>query len=161
MKRFPVEPKRRNSIEMSIRVIDIVIYLAVFAGGIYALWFTPITITDQLIGWEWLIPWWASFLLVGGLVGFIGRLTTVWVLEPPATLAGSVGVLIYFVVLSRTAFHSITSTVAVCLFLVAFVALIRRYFELQLFGSDPAHNDLKSKIADTLMRRTPNVPPRG
>lgn len=161
MDNFPVEPKRRKIVNTGIRVIDIIIYLVVFAGGVYALWFTPKTVTQELHGWEWLIPWWSAFLLVGGLLGFVGRLTTIWILEPAAGVAASVGILIYLVVLTSTAFTSITSAVAACLVFVALLAINRRYFELQLFGSDPSRTDFKSRFADSLARRTRTIPPRG
>lgn len=160
MDRFPVTAKRRRAVEFGIRIIDLVIYLAVFTGGIYALLFTPNTILTELNGWDWLIPWWAGFLIVGGLLGFVGRASTIWLIEPAAAFASSIGVLIYAIVLARTSFTSVTSAVAVFLLIVAFLNLVRRYFELQLFGSDPTHNDLKSKFIDALHRRIPNVPPR-
>lgn len=161
MERFPVESRKRRVIEMAIRVLDTIVYAAVFAGGIYALFFTPATIQKELIGWEWLIPWWAAFLLLGGLLGFVGRISTIWILEPPADILAAVGASIYLIVLGKTALTSVTAAVAVTFTLVALVTLIRRYLELQLFGSDPSHQDFRSRIADALTRRTPNVPSRG
>lgn len=161
MERFPVPPKRRRIVEMAIRIIDLIIYASVFAAGIYAAAFTPVTIARELAGWEWLVFVWAGFLLVGGLVGFIGRATTIWLLEPAASFASATGMLIYIVVLGRTAFDTITTTVAFLLVTVAFLGVARRYAELQLFGSDPDHKDFRSRFHDAWRRRIPNVPPRG
>ena len=161
MDRFPIAPRKRRALEMLIRIIDVVVYMSVFGGGIYALFFTPISVTTTLNGWEWLIPIWSAFLLVGGLLGAIGRVTTIWILEPPATVAAFTGVSIYFVVLVQSAFTSLTSAVATFMVFVALLGLTRRYIELHLFGSDPKAKDFRSKLEDTWNRRIPNVPHRG
>jgi hypothetical protein len=158
--RYPVDPEKRRRLEALIRIIDMVIYLAVLAGGVYALFFTPTSVTVELTGWEWLIAVWASLLLVGGALGFIGRLSRYWVLELPATAAATFGILIYAVVLGRTAFASITAAVAVTLVLVACGLMVRRYVELQIFGSDPDHKDFQHRLAEMIRRRTQDVPPR-
>jgi hypothetical protein len=161
MERYPIEPSKRRLVEAFIRVIDLVIYLAVIVGGIYALFYTPDSVRNELDGWHWLIPWWAGFLILGGVLGFFGRATTFWLLEPAACMAAGTGTFIYLIVLARTAFESVTAAVAVCLVIVAFLCITRRYFELQLFGSDPTHRDFRSKWVDAIQRRIPNVPYRG
>jgi hypothetical protein len=161
MHRFPIAPRKRRILELCIRVIDIVIYFLVFGGGIYALFFTPLSVQDTLSGWEWLIPVWSAFLLVGGGLGALGRITTFWILEPPADVAAFIGVLIYGVVLFQTAFTSLTSAVATFIVFVALLGLVRRYIELHLFGSDPKARDFRSQLEDTWNRRIPNVPNRG
>lgn len=161
MERYPIPPKKRQVLEFIIRVLDMVVYVLVFFGGIYALWFTPTTIIKELVGWEWLILVWAGLLLIGGLLGLIGRASTIWILEPPADIAAAMGALIYAVVLGRTAFTTPLSTVAFCLVMVAFLAIVRRYVELHLFGSNPSARGVRSKWEDILTRRIPNVPPRG
>jgi hypothetical protein len=155
-----VDPEKRRRLEALIRIIDIVIYLFVFAGGIYALLFTPTSVQTELIGYEWLIAIWAALLLIGGALGFVGRLSRYWVLELPATAAAFFGILIYVVVLGRTAFLSITAAVAVALVIVALGLMLRRYIELQIFGTDPGHKDFQTRLADMIRRRTQNVPPR-
>ena len=161
MESFPVEPRRRRFVENSIRGIDIAVYLIVFIAGLYALFLTPTSVTESLEGWKWLIPWWAAFLLVGGLFGMIGRISTIWMFEPPADFAAFIGILIYFIVLGDGIFQSLASGVSACFVFAALLGVVRRYLELQLFGSDPAHQDLKSKLEDTWNRRIPNVPHRG
>lgn len=161
MDRFPVEPQRRKVVEGSIRGIDIAVYLIVFISGLYALFLTPDSVIKSLNGWEWLVPTWSGFLLVGGLFGLIGRISTIWMFEPPADFAAFIGILIYFVVLGHTALTSITAAVAACLVFVALLGVVRRYLELQLFGSDPTHRNFRSKLEDSWNRRIPNVPSRG
>ncbi len=161
MDRFPVEPRKRKIVEMSIRIIDILCYFVVFVGGIYALFFTPGTVSKELEGFSALIGLWAGLLLVGGLLGLIGRITTIWLLEPAADVAAAFGILIYFVVIGATAFASITAAVATCLVFTSFLGVTRRYLELQLFGSDPTHRTFRSRFNDAVERRIPNVPVRG
>lgn len=161
MQRLPVEPRKRRVIEMTIRVFDILIYAAVVAGGVYALFFTPNTILRELTGWEWMIPIWAGFLLVGGGLGLFARISTIWIFEQAATIASFVGIAMYLIVLGTTAFTSITAAVATALVFVAALGVARRFLELQLFGSDPTHTSFITKLEDAWHRRTPNVVPRG
>lgn len=156
MDRHPVETARRRRFEAVIRVIDLVVYGAVFAGGVYALIGTPATIVDELTGAEWLIWLWAGLLLTGGAVGFAGRLARYWFLEVPATVLAFAGILIYLVVLGRFAFTSITAVVATTLVLVALGMVARRWAELQIFATDPDVHDFRSRMADALRRRTSN-----
>lgn len=161
VEKFKVADRKKKRIEMLIRVIDCLIYFVVIVGGLYALFFTPNTVTKELAGFEWMIPWWAGLLIVGGGLGLIGRITTIWILEPAADVASAFGILIYFVVIGTTAFSSITAALASCLVFVAFLGVTRRYLELQLFGSDPTQITFRQKVQATLERRIPNVTPRG
>lgn len=156
MDRPPVDTNRRRKFEASIRAIDLVVYAAVFAGGIYAIIGTPATVVDELQGVEWLVWLWALLLLGGGLAGFLGRLTRYWFVEVPATVAAFFGILIYFVVLGRFTFSSITAAVATALVLVALATMARRWAELQIFATDPDATDLKTRMAELLRRRTTN-----
>lgn len=156
MDRRPVETARRRRIEAAIRIIDLTVYAAVLAGGVYALVSTPATIVDELQGFEWLIGLWASLLLAGGSVGFVGRLSRYWFVEVPATVAAFFGIFIYFVVLGRYAFTSVTAAVAAALVLVAMCTMARRWAELQIFATDPDAHDFRHRMADALRRRTTN-----
>lgn len=156
MDRHPVETPRRRRFEAVIRIIDLIVYAAVFAGGIYAITGTPKTVVDELAGAELLIWLWAGLLLAGGVVGFVGRFTRYWFLEVPATVLGFAGILIYLVVLGRSAFSSVTAAVATTFVLVALGMLARRWAELQIFATDPDATDFRSRMADALRRRTSN-----
>lgn len=156
MDRWPIPPKVRHRYEAVIRVIDLFVYFAVFAGGVYALVGTPNSVVDELAGWEWVIALWAFLLLVGGSAGFIGRLTRWWMVEVPATVLAAFGIGIYFIVLGRFAFTSITSAVAVTLVGVAMLVMMRRYAELQIFATEPG-TDFRTRVAAALRRRTADV----
>lgn len=157
MERFPVPQEKRRVLEAIIRIIDIVAYFIIFVGGCYALFFTPDSVARELSGAEWLVPMWAAFLLIGGGLGMIGRITRIWVLEPPADVAAIAGAAIYFVVLGGTLFQSVTAGVATTLVFYAMIQMFRRYIELQIFGTDPNVHGFTDRIAEALRRRTGNV----
>lgn len=159
MDKLPVSPKRRRRFERAIRISDLVIYAAVFAGGIAAVAYTPASATDELIRTPVLIVVWAILLIGGGLVGFIGRLTRYWLVEGPATVSAFFGAFIYLILIGNLALGSATSTLAATLILVAMVSLGRRWFELQIFGTEP---DLgwRKRLRAAVHRRTGDVVPR-
>ncbi|KQM38383.1 hypothetical protein ASE56_13955 [Microbacterium sp. Leaf203] len=160
MERFPVPERKRRALEATIRIIDIVAYFIIFVGGCYALFFTPDSVQRELSGAEWLVPLWAGFLLVGGGMGMVGRITRIWILEPPADVAAIAGAAIYFVVLGNTLFQSVTAGVATTLVFYAIIQMFRRYIELQIFGTDPKVHSFTDRIAESLRRRTANVAAR-
>ncbi|WP_156371673.1 hypothetical protein [Microbacterium sp. Leaf203] len=152
--------RKRRALEATIRIIDIVAYFIIFVGGCYALFFTPDSVQRELSGAEWLVPLWAGFLLVGGGMGMVGRITRIWILEPPADVAAIAGAAIYFVVLGNTLFQSVTAGVATTLVFYAIIQMFRRYIELQIFGTDPKVHSFTDRIAESLRRRTANVAAR-
>jgi hypothetical protein len=154
MERFPVPQHRRRFYEAIIRIVDLIVYLAVFAGGVYALAFTPATVTEQLADFPALVVMWSFLLMAGGFVGFIGRLTRHWMTEVPATVAAVFGILIYLVILGRFAFISITATVAVVLIVVAMFFMVRRWAELQIFSTEPGSLAFRERVAAAIRRRT-------
>lgn len=160
MDRHPVPLQKRRTLEALIRIIDIIAYSIVFLGGVVALFATPESVQRELAGWEWLVPIWAAFLLVGGGIGMLGRLSRIWILEPPAVVAAIAGTLIYFLVLGKTLFMSVTAGVATVLILYAMLMMARRYIELQIFGTDPSLHRFSDRMAEALRRRTANVAPR-
>lgn len=160
MDRHPIPPERRRRYEALIRWIDLVAYLVVFIGGLYALYATPETITDELQGVMWLVGVWAAMLFTGGAVGFAGRLTRYWMLEVPATVIAFFGVVIYVVVLGRFAFTSVTAAVAALLIVVAGLMMARRWAELQIFATDPDAHDFRQRMAEIVRRRTQDFPHR-
>lgn len=160
MDRHPVPPARRRRFEAIIRGIDLIVYVAVLTGGVYALIGTPSTVVNELQGSLWLILVWSALLCLGGFVGFVGRLTRFWMIEVPATVLAFFGVLIYLVVLGRYAFSSITAAVAALLIIVAMGWIARRWAELQIFATDPGRHDFRHRMAEALRRRTQNFPRR-
>ena len=150
--------RRRRRQEASIRVIDMIVYAVAVVGGFYAVLATPVSVVDVLEGAEWLVPVWASLLLVGGAVGFMGRLTRYWMVETPGTVLAFFGVLIFMVMLGRYAFTTITASVAALMAVTALLVYMRRWIELQMFASDPRDGSLSSRLALAIRRRTKNYP---
>ncbi len=157
MDRIPVAPEKRRLLEGLIRVIDLVIYAAVAVGGLYALIAPPPSIQTELNGWEWLIPVWGSLLIVGGLGGFIGRLSRFWIIEVPSLPFAGIGIGVYFLVLGTTATVTPFTTVAAMLILAAMLIMLRRYLELQIFATEPDDQDLRARVAAMLRLRTRDV----
>lgn len=153
----PRTDERRRTKEALIRIIDLVIYAAAVAGGIFALAVTPESIRDALHGWEWLTVGWGVLLLTSGAFGFLGRLTRFWVVETPGTIGAVFGGLIYLLVLGVTAPASPTAWVAVTLVFIATAALFRRFIELQIFTTDPGARTFADRIEAALRRRTANT----
>lgn len=160
MDREPVPTERRERFEAIIRVIDLIVYAAVLIGGVYAFIGTPATVVDELQGALWLVFVWSGLLCVGGLAGFVGRLTRYWMVEVPATVLAFFGILIYLVVLGRYAFESITAAVAALLIVVSMGLVARRWAELQIFATDPDRHDFRSRMVEALRRRTQDFPRR-
>lgn len=153
----PTVDDRRRLKEAAIRVIDIVTYAAVFAGGWFALHFTPDSALMLLADWPWVIVLWAVLLIVGGALGFVGRLSRVWAIEVPGTGAGIAGALIYSVVLANEASQNPTAHMANALVIIATLTLLRRYIELQIFTSEPGEKSFAERLANALRRRTTDV----
>jgi hypothetical protein len=144
----------RKAKEATIRVIDLVIYAGVLACGVFALIATPTTVLQVLNGFEWLVVLWASLLTVGGLLGFVGRLTRLWALELPGTSAGITGCIIYAIVLAKTSFTNPLVLVAVILVIIATLTLVRRYIEMQIFTSEPGTGTFLTRLRVAPRRRT-------
>lgn len=149
-------PRRQRALSHAVRIIDLIVYAVVFVGGLYAIATPPDTVVDVLEHYEWLAIVWAILLVGGGLVGFIGRLTRYWLVENPATIAASSGILIYVVILYQYTFTSITAAVATALALVACGFMIRRWLELQIFATEP-HRPRTERLLDAMKRRTRNT----
>lgn len=148
--------RRRERFEGVVRIVDLVIYAITVACGFYAVLATPMSVVDVLTGAEWLVGLWAALLLVGGTVGFIGRLSRYWMVEIPGTVLAFAGMMIYFVMLGRFAFTSITASVASGMVLATSLVMFRRWIELQIFSSEPGDGSLGVRLAFALRRRTTN-----
>ncbi len=153
----PRTNERRRVKEATIRVIDLVVYLFAFSGGVFALTVTPDSIRRQLEGFEWIGIGWGVLLIVAGTLGFMGRLTRFWLPEVVGCVFAITGEVIYLVILGATAFTSATAWVAICMITGAMLALVRRYVELQIFTTDPEVKSLAERLEAALRRRTTNV----
>ena len=133
-----IEPSvYRRRMEAVIWVIDIVGYLAVVGMGIYATFFSPGSVTTFLKGWEWVVPIWCTFLLFGGLVGAVGRVSRLGLIEIPANTSAIFGVAIYLIVIQGLALQEPTAGVAAFAMIVVTGAILRRGVELQIYYSNP------------------------
>lgn len=146
--------ERRRVKEAAIRVVDMLAYFAVFGAGVGALWVTPDTVRHALAGLPWLVGLWGGLLLLGGLLGFLGRLTRIWVIEIPGASAGFFGAAMYFVILGLAAVKLPTAVVAATLIATMMLLLARRYIELQILTSEPGDVRFVQKLRSILMRRT-------
>lgn len=148
---------RRKVKEALIRIVDLMAYAAVFLGGVGAFLVTPATVKSALYGFPWLIIIWGVLLVVGGSLGFIGRLTRIWVIEIPGASAGFFGSAMYFVILGLAALRLPTAIVAVSLVACMMFLLGRRYLELQILTSEPGDVGFTKKLRSMLRRRTTNT----
>jgi hypothetical protein len=158
MDKIPVPTRRRTILETAIRIVDLVVYFGLFLGGVWLAIAPSGDVTGALHGHQWLMVVWAAFLLGGGLVGFVGRLTRFWMVENPGTVAAAFGSLIFLVVLTPYVFASFLVAVTYAFVLTAFCFMVRRWLELQLFGTEPTH-DWRGRWLAAMHRRTQNVVP--
>jgi hypothetical protein len=148
---------RRKIKEALIRIVDLLAYAAVFLGGVGAFLYTPATVKSALYGFPWLIITWGVLLVVGGFLGFVGRLTRIWVIEIPGASAGFFGSAMYFVILGLASMRLPTAVVAVSLVACMMFLLGRRYLELQILTSEPGDVGFTQKLRAILRRRTTNT----
>lgn len=161
MDRRGVPETKRRKIEAFIRVLDLIAYSVIAVGGVGALLATPKSVTDGFdTAPTWFTIAWVCLLFFGGAVGFVGRLSRFWMVEAPATILAITGALIYFVVLGRLAFTTVTAVTTTTLVCTAAILLARRWAELQLFSIDPEHPDFRSRMVDMVRRRTQDFPQR-
>lgn len=151
-------PRKRHALEHAVRITDLVVYAVVFLGGLYPLVTPQHLTTDNLLDYQQFIGVWASLLLAGGLVGFIGRLSRYWLVETPATVAAAFGIVIYLVILSQY-LYTVGAVLVFMLAIIAMAFLVRRWLELQILATEPG-STWRQRIQDVLSRRTTNVVPR-
>ena len=89
-----------------------------------------------------------------------GVKTRFWIIEVPALPLSMFGIGVYFVILGATIFATVFATVASMLILAAFLNMVRRYLELQIFATEPDDHDFRARLLAATRRRTRNVVPR-
>jgi len=155
--KHPIPEGKRRVLEALIRLIDLITYTVIAASGVFAFVATPMSISTQLTGWEWVIPLWGFLLLAGGLAGLAGRLTRIWMIEVPALPLVILGSAIYALVLAGTALTAPFVWVGVGMVIAATLGGVRRSLELQIFASEPGDRPLKKRLSDAWARRTPDA----
>lgn len=153
----PSADKRNRLKALVIRLIDIGIYALVLVGGMFILILTPEAIERQLSDLPWLIMLWSVLLILGGLLGLLGRLTGRWWVEAPGTVISMFGALIYAIVLLGVWAGGERTLVPAAFALVAFLTLVRRYVELQLFTSEPGDVSLTYRIRKAVSHKPPTA----
>lgn len=147
MDKHPAPLAKRLRLENGIRLVDMVAYAAILASGIALVTLPLAQSVTQLADFPGVIAVWATFLLGGGLTGFLGRLTGYWLIENVGVVASGFGAAIYIVVLSMFATSSVTAAFTLGFIAVALVLCIRRWLELQLFGSEPGDFHARLRLA--------------
>lgn len=150
---------RRRRLEATIRIIDVVGYLAVIGMGFFATFFSPGSVKTYLAsGFAWVIPILCATLLFGGIVGATGRLTRIGLIEIPANTSALVGVTIYLIVIQGLSVVEPTAGVAAFAMIVVVGAILRRSVELQLFYSDAGRDrGFWGWLEAARTRRTENI----
>lgn len=156
----PNENSRRRAVLTAIlKIIDIGVGLTALVGGVFAIVATPESVQHE-VGLGFWIGLWGALLIVGGFCSALGRLVGVWILETVGIVGMAFGVLIYIaVILSVLQGRGSGQVVlAVCMFLVALLAMIRRYVELQIFLSEPEERGWIARLHRLLKLRLPDAP---
>jgi hypothetical protein len=127
--------------------------LAVLASGVFAIVATPPSVTAT-ISLPLFVALWGGLLIAGGFSSALGRLTGIWILETTGIAAAGFGALIYLVIVSSLLVNSLDAAVAITLILVALLALLRRYVELQMLLSEPGQRGFIVRLQALLRVRT-------
>lgn len=157
MERRPVPPIKRSRLEAAIRVADMFVYaVAAVAGAtLFAIPLSPAALA--LDKYLLILAVWGGLLTVGGVTGFVGRLTRYWMVESVGTVACIFGFAIHLVVLGGFAVGSITAAFTWLVVLVAFTLTFRRWLELQIFGIEPGN--WRHRMEAAWLRRTADTVP--
>ena len=156
MDSHPVPEQRRVRLQAAIRIVDLIVYMGAFLSGT-ALLIAPFAqIPETLDNHPVLVGLWTAFLLGGGLIGFLGRLTRFWMVETPATVSAAAGALIYVVVLVPYAIQNVFAALTLAFAIATLGFMVRRWLELQIFGSEP-NTKFGQRLELALRRRTANA----
>jgi len=149
----PRNTRRRAFLDASLKALDVAVGLAVLAGGVFALVATPLSVTRE-VDLPLFVTLWGILLVSGGFSSALGRLTGIWILETAGIAAAACGALIYLAIVSKLLLDDLGVGLAVCLILVALLALLRRYIELQIFLSEPGDRGLLARLQSLFNIRT-------
>lgn len=149
----PTSAKRHAALDALLRIIDVTVGLAVLASGVFAIVATPPSVTAT-ISLPLFVALWGGLLIAGGFSSALGRLTGIWILETTGIAAAGFGALIYLVIVSSLLVNSLDAAVAITLILVALLALLRRYVELQMLLSEPGQRGFIVRLQALLRVRT-------
>lgn len=153
--------RRRSALALLLKLIDIGVGLTAIVGGVFAIIATPATVAHE-VGVPGLVYLWGALLIVGGFCAALGRLVGIWILETTGIVGMCFGTLIYIGVIAGVlqGRGGPEVIVAVCMFIVALLAMIRRYVELQIFTSEPNERGWIARLHSLLKLRLPDAPGR-
>lgn len=151
--------RRRAVLDALLRAIDTSVGLVALVAGVFALVAAPPSIVRE-VSLPFFVVLWGVLLIAGGFSSALGRLTGIWILETAGIAAAATGALIYLAVISTAIASSLGVAVAACLILIALLAMVRRYVELQIFLSEPGERGLINRIQSLLHIRTASTLPR-
>lgn len=149
----PRNTRRRVALDALLKITDVVVGIAVLAGGVFALVATPPSVARE-VELPLFVILWGTLLVLGGFSSALGRLTGIWILETAGIAAAACGSLIYLAIVSKLLLDDLGVGLAVCLILVALLALLRRYIELQIFLSEPGDRGLLVRLQGLFNIRT-------
>lgn len=149
----PPNSRRRAVLDALLKAIDVTVGLVALVAGVFALAAVPPSIVRE-VSLPFLVILWGVLLIVGGFSSALGRLTGIWLLETAGIMGAASGTLIYLVVVSTAIRDELGVVVAVCLILIALLAMTRRYVELQIFLSEPDGRGLLARLQSILRIRT-------
>lgn len=145
--------RRRAVLDGLIKCIDVSVGIIALIAGVFALVAAPPSIVRE-VSLPFFVVLWGVLLIAGGFSSALGRLTGIWILETAGIMGAATGALIYLAVVATAITTELGVAVAVCLILVALLALIRRYIELQIFLSEPTDVGLVARLRGLLRIRT-------
>jgi hypothetical protein len=151
----PRTNQRRLRWERLIWCLDMGSYLLMAFSGFIALFYTSDFVVREVRSREAIILW-GVLLLAGGLAGFAGRLTRLWVVEILGNVSAASGAVIYLLIIV-TAVLGGSSLVLFGFVTAAYIAMVRRYSELQIFTSEPGLDTFTARVQSLLRRRTTNT----
>lgn len=154
-----IEPSetRNSAKEAAVRIVDLIAYFALVIGGIGAILVTPETVNETIGKYPIVLAVWIALMLAGGILGFIGRLTRIWVVETPGASFGFFGAAMYFVILALASVDGVTALVVASLVLMMMGFMARRWIELQILTSEPGDVTLLQRFVRMMKRRTTNT----
>jgi len=151
----PATNQSRLRWERLIWVLDMAAYGVLAVSGFVALFFTSDFVLREVRSREAIVVW-GCLLLAGGVAGFAGRLSRVWAVEVLGNVAAASGAFIYMIIIVVAVVGG-SSLVLLAFITAAWIAMLRRYSELQIFTSEPGLSSFTARALSLLRRRTTNT----
>jgi hypothetical protein len=145
--------RRRARLEALLKSVDVGVAVVAIAAGIFAVAATPPSIVRE-VSVPFLVWFWGLTLMVGGIAAGAGRISGIWILETSGIMSMATGTFMYLAVVSTALRKEPGVAVPLGLIVIALLAMLRRYVELQLFLSDPDDKGFWSRVNELVHQRT-------